>query len=341
MLNVPDHVSVDLFMQQSALQRRVRSSGLYLHEVEEFPIALAAYDELWETLGIDEDLGSLTTGESRNVVRHVKLSDGTAAVLKVAGHVREPGEGEVLAAWRDAGLPCVEPLDWGYVSPLSGGVAIYLLTRFVDAPPFGRLGPEATVEQRCAVACQLTAFISRFHDCPIFLARSRTWRDQLKLHLRWTLPLVRTHGLEEPAAWEQKLATLSDQGHVVVHGDPAGGNVLVLADGGLLLLDPPGALRGMREADAGQICAQVGGSEHVYPVLASVCDAQPQLDPAAVSLFAGMNFLAWAGYFLVEHPDVHTETGTGSRSASHIHARDYLQIAAKLADQFPHNAAGG
>lgn len=334
-MSLPDAVSLKLQEQHHALRQRVTGSGLYVHEIDEFEVAVAAYERLWDDVRVEDDLGNVSTDESRNVVRRVRLRDGSSAVMKVAGNVREPGEGEVLAAWHRRGLPCVEPLDWGFVTLDSGAVASYVLTRFVDAPAVGRPPAGATVAERCDLARRLVRFMTPFHEADLRLARSRTWQERLNLHLQWTLPLLRGEHLEEPTAWERKLGVLSDQGRLTVHGDPAGNNVLVLPDGGFVLLDPPGALRGMPEADAGQICAQVGGAEDVESVVAAVCDDQRRLDPTAVAAFAGMNFLVWAGYFVAEHPNPDADAGGSIRSSGVAQAQMYLRIAARLLDRFP------
>ena len=106
--------------QKIALESRVKQSGLYAREVAEFEIAWKAYRDLHGRIGIEDDFGSLTTSESRNLVRRVRLRDGVQAVVKVVGNTREPGEGEVLKGWHHSGLPCVEPINWGYQRVLVG-----------------------------------------------------------------------------------------------------------------------------------------------------------------------------------------------------------------------------
>jgi hypothetical protein len=313
----------------------VKVSRLYLHEIDEFEVAVAAYERLWDDLRIEDDLGNISTRESRNVVRRVRLHDSGPAVMKVAGNVREPGEGEVLAAWYRSGLPCVEPLDWGFVALDSGAVASYVLTRFIEAPAVGQPPAGATVAERRDLARRLVQFMTPFHEADVRVARSRTWQERLNLHLQWTLPLIRGEQLEEPTAWKRKLGALSDQGRITVHGDPAANNVLELPDGRFVLLDPPGALSGMPEADAGQICAQVGGAEDVEGVVAAVCDDQHRLDPTAVAAFAGMNFLVWSGYFLAEHPNPDADAGGPRRGSNVANAKTYLRVAAQLLDRFP------
>ena len=314
----------ELAAQQAELERRVAQSGLYTHEPLELQVAVAAYRALWDRLGLREDLGTLTTPESRNVVRRVCLADGREAVAKLIGNVREPGEGEVLAAWHALGLPCVEPLDWGYQRVRVDGVtqvATYLLTEFVDAPAFPRSFEDRPLAERLQAACRLAALMRPFHAADVRVSRARSWEDRLRLHLRWTLPLLRAQGIEEPRGWADTLAALSAQGRCILHGDPAGANVLVTASG-LVLLDPPGALRGLREADVAQICSQVGGERDIEDVIAAVCDDDPRLDPSAVAAFAGLNFLTWAGYFLAEHPNPDVPAAGAARS--------YVAVARRL-----------
>ena len=109
MRGVPFELTSDveqtLDLQADLLAERVRHSGMYLHEPQEFDVARRIYPVLAERLGVVEDLGTLTTPESRNVVRKVRLADGSFGVLKVIGNTRELGEGEVLERWRSRGLP--------------------------------------------------------------------------------------------------------------------------------------------------------------------------------------------------------------------------------------------
>ena len=86
----------------------------------------------------------------------------------------------------------------------------------------------------------------------------------------------------------------------MVHGDPAGGNVLDTVDG-LLLIDPPGALIALPEADIGQICSQVGGVDATAEMIELVSNHDRTLDPSAIAGFAGLNFFVWGGYFLAMH----------------------------------------
>jgi aminoglycoside phosphotransferase (APT) family kinase protein len=207
----------------------------------------------------------------------------------------------VLDAWHALGLPCVEPLEWGYE-----GRASYLLTRFVAAPTLER--PDALGE-RVEMASELIALMRRFHDAPVRVSRARTWEERMRAHLRWTLPLLRERGIAEPPGWEARLAELSAQGRCILHGDPAGGNVLQGPEG-LILLDPPGALRGLREADAAQICSQIGGAEHAEELIDAVCARHRWLEPAAVEALAGVNFLTWAGYELAGHQSPDAAAGS-------------------------------
>jgi hypothetical protein len=320
----------DLEGQYAALRERVAGSGLYRNEIAEFGVALAEYPVLAARAGVVADLGSLTTSESRNIVRKVRLANGRLAVLKVMGHGREPGEGEVLAAWTAKGLPCVRPLAWGY------GRASWLLTGFVPLPT---MSVAADPAGRVADVRELVRFISAFHQSGAVVAVTRTWRDRLDEHLRWTLPLTRGHGLAEPADWEEKLAAAG--GDTLLHGDPAGSNVLVTEDDSFVLLDPPGAIRGPREADAGQIASHVGCARagdpadkaaEVVALVDEAAAAGESLDPRLVALFAGLNLLVWSGYFLVGHG--HPATGEATGRESEAAAESYLAAARRLVGRF-------
>jgi hypothetical protein len=351
---LPARVGQEIEAQREALRCRVETSGLYRHELQEFEVAVAAWCHLLERLGVAEDLGTLTTPESRNVVRRVRLRDDTAAVLKVIGNTREPGEGELLGAWHRAGLPCVEPLAWGYrrvslnhPEVTAPRTATYLLTRFVEA----RFLPEAhTARERAQRACDLVAFVRPFHAADVRVSRARSWSDRLGQHLRETLPLLRRYHIREPERWVDKLDRLSSDGPILVHGDPAGRNVLD-SDHGLLLLDPPGSLIALPEADVAQICCQVGRVEGVRELLTLVAEQNPGLDSSALAGFAGLNVLVWAGYLLADHsnPDVRrtgktdaviARTPSGPRTLptradpAWEDAERYLQIARQLLDEY-------
>jgi hypothetical protein len=322
--------------QAEALERRVVGSGLYTDEPAEFAAACEAYRLLWAPLELSEDLGSLATEASRHVVRRVRRRDGTEGVLKITGHTRQPGEGEVLSAWFSLGLPCVEPLRWGHArAPSERGYVMttYLLTRFADLPTLPRTTHGWSLERRIRLALDLTRFIRPFHDARVSVTCPRSWEDRLRSHLRWTFPLVEAHGWTGPPGWEETLMRLGAPRGVVLHGDPAGSNVLVRDDGRFVLLDPAGAIRGLREADVAQICSQVGGADAVVDVIAAVCDDDATLDRRAVAALAGLNFLTWAGYFLASHghPDARPDRAGDETLA----ARRYLDTAEGLLSRPP------
>ena len=331
-------VEADIARQAAELARRVRGSGLHTYEVHEFEIARKVHRRVARKFGL-ADLGTLTTPESRNIVRKVRQPDGSTAVLKVVGNLREPGEAEVLRLWSARGLPCVRPLRSGEV-PLKSGTgppaASYLLTEYVGRPALV-VRDSVPLAERAGIARRLTECVSCFHRAHVDVPdRARSWVDKVGVHLRWTLPLIRREGLGEPAGWQDKLKATSARENGLLHGDVAGCNALVRGDGSLMLLDPPGAIRGPREADIGQIvsylaCASSRAAEEkvadIEPLIHAACAAEPSLDPAAVGLFAGVNLLTWAGYFLVGH--VNRNAGSpGTRDAI---ARPRDQAAAYLA----------
>jgi hypothetical protein len=323
----------DIEAQRIALCNRVNDSGLYLNEIEEFDVAVKAYGEISHRLGIVEDIRNLTTPESRNLVRHVCLKDSSLAVLKIVGNTREAGEGELLSAWYQAGLPTVEPISWGHIRVVvsgTGRTATYVLTKFVESRP---LSQPRTLVQRKERVTQLVSLVRPFHDAQIQVSRARRWSDRIHQHLRWTLPLVRQHGLREPDQWTEKLDRLSEDGRFVVHGDPASSNVLDTADG-LLLFDPPGALIALPEADIAQICSQVGGVEATAEMIELVSNHDPTLDPSAIAGFAGLNFLVWGGYFLVQHPNPDARHSEQTAAASRQDAERYLALSRQLIREY-------
>jgi hypothetical protein len=323
----------DIEAQRIALRRRVKESGLYLNEIEEFDVAVMAYGQIAHRLGVVQDIRNLATPESRNLVRHVRLKDGSLAVLKITGNTREPGEGELLAAWHRAGLPTVTPISWGYVRVMASNVgrtATYVLTRFAESR---RLPEPRTLAQREERVIQLVSLVRPFHDPKIQVSRARRWSDRVRQHLRWTLPLVQQCGMAEPEQWTDKLGRLSEDGRLVVHGDPAGGNVLD-SIGRLLLIDPPGALIALPEADIAQICSQVGGVEAAAEMIELVSDHDPTLDPSAIAGFAGLNFLVWGGYLLAQHPNPDARHSEPTTEAMREDAERYLALARQLLGEY-------
>jgi len=338
---VPAAVEEDVSRQAAALSERVRASGLYTHEVGEFEVARLVHRWVAPALGLT-DLGTLTSPESRNIVRKVRRENGSTAVLKVIGNLREPGEAQALAAWTAHGLPCVRPLAWeeNPFVPGAGRVAAsYLITEHIDRPVLA-VPDTASLAQREKITRRLTGCVSAFHEAAIAAPGcARTWADRVGAHLRWTLPLIRRAGLAEPAGWQDKLAAASSRDGRLLHGDASGANALVLEDGSLVLLDPPGAIRGPREADAGHIvsyvaCAGARPAEEKVADMARLmrvaCDAAPRLDPPAVALFAGVNLITWAGYFLAGHVNRYAGSA-GAGSADPVgQASAYLAAAARL-----------
>jgi Ser/Thr protein kinase RdoA (MazF antagonist) len=325
-----------LVQQRQMLNARVTASGLYTHEPAEFEVAIRAYRRLVDRLAIKSDMKSLATPESRNIVRLVTMADSTSAVIKVMGHGREPGEGEVLHAWRRRGLPCANPLEWGYErlpGHGTGHTASFILTTFTEGEPLTHEASDS-LEEKDSQLEELIEFIRPFHSASINVSAGRSWSDRMWLHLKWTVPQIVAAGFREPDGWREKLRILSDRGHIVIHGDPAGANVL-RTPSGLILLDPPGALIACREADVAQICAQVGGAALAPRMIAKACDLDPTLHPEALACLAGINILVWAGYLLVNHdnPDI-----TKDRRSDHAHhmaeGARYLTLAAELIDCF-------
>jgi streptomycin 6-kinase len=155
----------------------------------------------------------------------------------------------------------------------------------------------------------------------------------MRQHLRWTQPLLRRHALAEPDQWADKLDRLSQDGHLIVHGDPASGNVLD-SDRGLLLIDPPGALIALPEADIAQICCQVGGVEATAELIELVSNHHPTLDPSAIAGFAGLNFLVWGGYLLAQHANPDARHGELTAEAARQDAERYLALSRKLIQEY-------
>ena len=119
----------------------------------------------------------------------------------------------------------------------------------------------------------------------------------------------------------------------MVHGDPAGGNVLDTVDG-LLLIDPPGALIALPEADIGQICSQVGGVDATAEMIELVSNHDRTLDPSAIAGFAGLNFFVWGGYFLAMHPNPDARHSEQTAEAARHDAERYLVLARQLIREY-------
>jgi Ser/Thr protein kinase RdoA (MazF antagonist) len=306
----------DIEAQGRALRSRVQASGMYLHEVAEFALVKAAYVEIADRVGVVQDVRSLTTSESRNLVRLVRRQGGDMAVLKLAGNTREPGEGQVLSIWQDRGLPCVPPLAWGDVKVSVGaesGVVTYLLTRYL---PYPTLAPvdDKSLNERVSLLKDLMALLRPFHLPaeqlpPDVLAAARTWADRMHLHLRWAIPRLRERGAPEPSQWETTLDMASLAGRrVLLHGDVSPSNVLDGGENGLILFDPPGALVGPPEADIGHMCTHLGGAAYVAHMVEEACAVDRRLAPDWVAFFAGVDMLLWAGYIAASHASPHVSS---------------------------------
>lgn len=323
---LPDRLERAIQAQKVALVSRVQQSGLYTHEIAEFDIAWQAYRNLHQQIPVEDDLGSLTTPESRNLVRRVALRGGVQAVVKVLGNTREPGEGEVLAGWHHSGLPCVEPISWGYQRVVVGeshATAAFLVTHFVPRSTDPGELPNST--DRIG---DLTVWLAQFHRSNVRPSTVRTWIQRLAPHLAEVLPVIRRNELTEPAGWKRKLRWLSACGNAIVHGDPAPSNIL---DGcsGRILLDPPGAILAMREADIAQVCWHWGDKAEPWVGISTACDADPTLDPSAIAAFLGFNYLISAGYVLTSH--AHLGRGTSSQSGEFGgDASSHLRVGAEL-----------
>lgn len=335
MLSNEASVHADLGNQYKALRERVAASDLYEHEPAEFLTAWRALSAVASRLRITADLGSVTTSESRNVVRKVLLDDDSIGVLKVCGHTRELGEADTLARWRAAGLPCVEVLGSGYQSVAAGGresVATYVMTRYVGDLPLVHPG---TIGARVECVEALVRFIRPFHLTTPTPWR-RSWRDRLAPHLRWTLPPLREAGFELPARWQEKLVWLSQLGDSLVHGDPAGRNILLSDAGAMTLLDPVGSLRGLPEADVGRICFQVGSDDAYGPAIDAACAVDRSLHPGFVACLTGLNFLASAGYFVAGHVNPDTDlVARGGEAGALERSANWVGIATTLIDGLP------
>jgi hypothetical protein len=346
---LPPAVEADLARQEVALSDRIRKSGLYTHEVHEFEIARQVYRWVALELGLT-DLGTLTTPESRNIVRKVQRPDGSMAVLKVMGNLREPGAAEALRSWSGCGLPCVRPLQWGDVPLVPGAglpAASFLLTEYIDRPVLA-VPDRASLAERAGITRRLTKCVSAFHLAPVMVPDgARTWVDKVGEHLYWTLPLIRRERLAEPRGWQDKLTAACKRDSRLLHGDVSGVNALVLSDDSLVLLDPPGAISGPREADIGHIvsymaCVSSRTAEEkvadIDPLLQAACEAAPALDPTAVALFAGVNLLTWAGYFLVDHENRNAGSSATDRSLPRPleQASAYLAGAARFIGEDDH-----
>ncbi len=294
-----------------------------MHEIEQFRLVRAAYAEVQPRLGVAEDLGTLTTPESRNLVRKVRLVDGTVAVLKIVGDAGDcSGEGAVLNAWHRRGLPCVEPITWGTRRTYS-----FLMTRYVQGSVL-RIPPETQAQ----TVRDLVAWLRPFQSIPTPAGSGRRWDSRLHPHLRETLPLIRKHGLREPADWNGKLRCLSRYGDAVTHGDVTGSNIIV-NDRDLILLDP-GPFVALREADAGQLCWNVGGERSSGAMVHAVCTADATLNADAVAAFVGFNLIVWAGYALANHVHPMREVSGTNEEERITQAQDYLTRAGTLMRDF-------
>ena len=96
---------------------------------------------------------------------------------------------------------------------------------------------------------------------------------------------------------------------------------------GLVLIDPPGALTALPEADIAQICSQVGGVDATRDLIDLACTQDPSLDPSAIAAFAGLNFFIWTGYMLAQHSNPDARRNSRSLGTNHEDAQRYLRLA--------------
>ncbi|MFF1570942.1 hypothetical protein ACFVY1_47850 [Streptomyces sp. NPDC058293] len=240
---------------KAAGQGRVAS---FERAAEALPVYLAALELT--------DAGPMSGSPlSANVLREVRLGDGSVAVLKLIG---EPqlAEAATLAAWTAHQVPCAPLLDHG-VGALAPDVTHLLLGKVPGA------GLPHT--QMAAATKQAVQLFRRAHMTPP--ADVAPFHDFLGPRLQKAVQIWRESGLPSPDRALQVLTDL-DTEPVLLHGDAVGLNLLKSKDG-LALIDPAGVC-GPAEFDAARWvarCLTVAGPDALNGLTETALSADPLL----------------------------------------------------------------
>ncbi|MFE4772985.1 hypothetical protein [Streptomyces sp. NPDC056713] len=200
--------------------------------------ALPAYLAALELTDVGPMAGSPL---SANVLREVRLGDGSLAVLKLIGEPQS-AEAATLAAWTAHRVPCAPLLDHGV------GAHVPDVTHLLLGKVPGAALPHT---EMAAATTQVVRLFRRAHLKPP--AEVEPLHGFLSPRLHEAVQIWRESGLPSP---DDALRVLTDPDiePVLLHGDAVGFNLLRSGDG-LALIDPAGVC-GPAEFDAARWVAR-------------------------------------------------------------------------------------
>lgn len=287
---IDDAVRSDLSQQLALIATWVAETGLDANEPREFQEAWRVLESLGVRLPIVRDLGRLGAPSSRNIVRRVALTSGKIGVLKVYGRP-EPGEIEVLRLWAGEGIPCPAIVAAG-----QDGAGFVLMLE-VPGKPLAQVAPTRQARARhtgAAVATFASAHVSAAQVTAL-----GTVGDNVFPNLLWAASTsLPTNGFSVHPRWQSVFRALTAQNPVVVHGDPAAGNLIVTPQDTLCLIDPSGCV-GPREFDAARWIARLHLPDMTDALIETACHVDPSLDPSLLRGWLGLEFLLEAGVCLI------------------------------------------
>lgn len=203
---------------------------------------------------------------SPNVLREVRLGDGSAAVVKLIGEPQH-AEAATLAAWTAHRVPCAPLPDHGV------GVHAPDVTHLVLGKVPGAGLPHTAM---AAATAQVVGVFRQAHLAPP--AGVASLRDFLGPRLDAAARVWREAALPSPEGVSHVLADPAIE-PVLLHGDAVGFNCLG-SGGGLALIDPAGVC-GPAEFDAARWvarCLAVTGPGALADLTRTALSADPALD---------------------------------------------------------------
>jgi hypothetical protein len=252
---------------QFAAQAQELEHPPFSHYFEGFQRAVAVYWSIRSTSDFD-DLGNLAGSGSgaRNVVRLIRRPETPALhVYKLSGAPRFFRDNRHLRLWRNAGLPCVEPVVAG-----SSGGAHFTETVFEDRQALRDVCPTRTPAERQRRVADIVRFMKPFHVISLVHDEAMSWEDRMKGPSTRLEAALAAAGLSVSFDWRAGLAALSRKRGVMLHADLHDRNILEGRRTGQwvlpgLLLDALADVVGPPECDFGYLCAMTAVNPEDLP----------------------------------------------------------------------------
>src|SRR5437870_6999610 len=284
-----DHLMQVLQRQVGAVDRRVRNSGMYLHEADEIRRAAEQVPSLRRALGLGYFVRSLTPSTGKQQFLLVfQPQDADLVVLKVYGRKR-PGEGAIQRIWRAAGARCAIALDNGD-DPTS-----WLLMRVVAG--HNLLDEKLAGPRLQQVTTELGRTLQAAHAVRgVRVAAAKPLVDGVSNHLVNVVAALERHGYRAPSGWLGLARDMYESGRgAILHGVLYPGHVMRDAvDGGLRLLDAC-AYVGDPSFDAARWAVRTGEPEHLNAAIEAWGRGEPDIDPVVATGMLGVEALMQAG----------------------------------------------